>query len=498
MEQEKINTATGLQRQLMNFSELLSRATLAVKLGAQYGGDRDIYQALGYPTTIEFEDYAGRYIRQDMAKAIIDRPVKASWKGELKVIENAKDTETEFEKEWKTLAEEKKIKSLFIRADKLTGLGRYSVILLGLDDVFKNEDFKKPVRKGKRKLNYIKPLSEKSAEINEIEKNTSSPRYGLPKYYNITISKLSNKVEESTSILVHHSRVIHIVEDVLENEIYGTPRLQAVYNRLMDLDKIVGGDAEMFWRGARPGYTGKVDPDYQMTDEAMEDLKSEIKEFENNLRRILVNEGIEYQALEQQLSDPTNHVDVQMQMISAVTGIPKRILVGSERGELSSAQDRTEYISYVTSRREEQNEPMILRPFIDKCIEIGVLPKPEDGYKVVWDKLFNLSDSEKVNMGKVRSIALKEYSVNPYAQELLPFELFLKIFMGLDQAQIEEVLERQGGEIIKERNLTDEESRLLRTRSDRNYRMDSGESYAIDEYSENGKKKKKVRRKVKK
>jgi uncharacterized protein len=469
------------------YSELLNRMNLAIRMGEQYGGDRDIYEALGYKTELDFDDYYSRYIRQDIAKAIIDRPVKASWKGKLTIIENNKEKETNFEKEWKKLYEDMKFKSIFMRADKLTGLGRYSIILFGLNDVKSIDDWAKPSRSRgdkRKRLLYLKPLSEENAKILEFENNPSNKRFGLPKYYSVFIgTQTTGGQTVERSIKVHYSRVLHIVEDILESEVYGTPRLQAVYNRLMDLEKLVGGDAEMFWRGARPGYVGKLDPEYEISDTGMKELQEQVDEFEHNLRRILINKGVDYTSLQQQIADPSKHVDVQFQLISAVTAIPKRILTGSERGELSSAQDKQEYISYVAARREEQNEPMILRPFVDKLIELGVLSKPKDGkFIVVWDKAFSMSDAEKVNMGKVRSIALKEYSVNPYAQELMPFEYFLEYLLGLDESQIEQIIEGQGDPIIKERPLSDEEAKLLKTRSGRDYRTSTGESFDIDEY----------------
>lgn len=445
---------------LQVFSELTNRLALASQMGFQYRGARDLYQALGYPTRLTYDDYYARYLRQDMAKAIIDRPVKASWKGALSVIEDVKPTNTQFETEWNKLFEKLKLKSLFIRADKLTGIGEYSIILLGLNDVRSNDDFKNPVKKSNGlKLLYAKPVGQAAATIDRFDENITSERYGLPLLYKVKTSVPGTlKGHKQMELTVHYTRVIHLVEDVLEDEVYGTPRLQAVYNRLMDLEKLVGGDAEMFWRGARPGYTGKLDPDFQITSEGMEELKNQIDEFEHNLRRILVNEGVDYQALQQQIADPRSHVEVQMQMISAVTGIPKRILTGSERGELSSAQDKQEWVSYVASRREEQNEPMILRPFIDRCIDIGVLPKPKNGkYLIVWDKLFSLSDMDKVNMGKVRAMALREYSMNPMAQELMPFDLFCEFFLNMDQTQIERTMEENDNTFKAELPISEEE-----------------------------------------
>jgi hypothetical protein len=280
----------------------------------------------------------------------------------------------------------------------------------------------------------------------------------LPKLYTINTTDGVN----SKTIVVHYSRIVHLVEDLGENEVFGTPRLQAVYNRLIDLEKIVGGDAEMFWRGARPGYTGEVDPDYQMSTEAYNDLQEQIQEFENNLRRVLINQGVKYNALAQQIADPLPHIDGQIQMISSVTGIPKRILIGSERGELSSAQDKQEWISYVTSRREEQNEPMILRPFIDQCIEIGVLPAPKSPYTIVWDKLFSLSDAEKVEMGNKRAEAVKNYLMNPLSLELIPVDFFAKHFLALDKTQVEELMDKIDEEKLKEEAFSEEEETIIK------------------------------------
>jgi uncharacterized protein len=453
------------------YSQLTSRVALASQMGFQYRGERDIYRALGYPlqTTLKYSDYKSRYVRQDIAKAIIDRPVKASWKGEVNIIENISKEETPFEKQWKELAESLKLKSIFIRADKLTGIGQFGIILLGLSDIVTNDGFKTEVRKRNGlKLLYVKPIGQDNVTITKFDENVRSKRYGLPVMYKVSTKlRMNDSTYKDVNLDVHYTRIVHLVEDVLEDEVKGTPRLEVVFNRLMDLDKLIGGDAEMFWRGARPGYTGKLDPDYEMTSAGMEEIKSQIKEFEDNLRRILINQGVSYEALEQQIADPSAHVDVQMMMISAVTEIPKRILTGSERGELSSAQDKQEYISFVTARREEKNEPMILRPFIDRCIELGVLPTPKDGkYIVVWDKLFSLSDEKKVEMGKMRAVALKEYSISTVAQELMPFDLFCEMFLNMDSTQVDRVIEANGGKVKAEIDLTDEEKYLLKKSGD--------------------------------
>lgn len=441
-------------------STLVGRANLSARMnGSQYGGDRDIYQALGYPQTLLFSDYASKYLRQDMAKAIIDRPAKATWQGELLLRESMDAKDTKLEVAWNELEKRLSLKSRFLRVDRLSAIGRYGVLLLGLDDVKSFEDFRNPVTVGNRTLLYVRPFGEGHAKIQTYESNTKDPRFGMPLTYLIeNTNNLTGQYSESTqtgigSIEVHHSRIIHVIDDILENEVIGVPRLESVFNRLMDLEKIVGGDAEMFWRGARPGFQGKVDKDYSMTPTAKDDLLAQIDEYEHNLRRMLVNEGVTYEELKQQIADPSLHVDIQIQMISAVTGIPKRILTGTERGELSSSQDANEYRTYVTSRREDHAEVHIVRVFVDRCIEYGILPKPSTGkYSVLWSNLFAISESEMVKIGLDRANALNKYATTPMAEAIMPPKGFLEYFLGFTSDQIDLIL-KYGEEQTREESI---------------------------------------------
>lgn len=451
-------------------SEIVNRAQLAAQMGMQsFGGDRDMNIALGYPLTLTYRDYLARWTRQDIAKAIINRPVKFTWQGDLRLIESGDDKETPFEKAWEELEKNLHLKSRFIRVDKLSGLGTYGLLLLGLNDVKKPEDWAQAAV-GARKLLYVKPFGQGSVQIKEFESNTADPRYGLPKIYGVTISNVTsgtNLTQSSSTIEVHYTRVIHVMEEAMESEIEGTPRLEAVFNRLMDIEKLVGGDAEMFWKGARPGYAGNVDKDYQLTSGTKDDLKDQIDEYEHGLRRVLINQGIDFKALAQQIADPATHVDVQIQMISAETGIPKRILTGSERGELSSGQDSDEIKTYIQNRRMDHAFPNILQPFIERCIELKILPKPGTGsYEVDWSDLFAPSEKEKVAIGKERSAALKEYTGNTIAQTIVPPVAFMEFFLGFNANQIELIGEMIKEDMNTERPVTPEEQAALDAEDD--------------------------------
>lgn len=423
------------ETQMRVYSELTNRANLAAKLGTMtYDGNRDLYQVLGYPTQLTYNGhYFPKYIRQDIAKAVIDRPVRAAWRGGLTIKQkDSKGKESAIEKAWNELELKHKLHTIFMRVDKLTGIGRYGVLLLGLNDVKKIEDWALPVAGRSNKLEFIKPLGESSAKISTYEVNVNSSRYGKPVLYNITVTEESGA---SFTTPVHYTRIVHITEDLLESEVMGTPCLESVFNRLCDLEKIIGGDAEMFWRGARPGFQGKIDKDFTITPDSEKDLQDQFDEYENKLRRFLLMEGVDVKEFKQQIADPSKNVDVQISMISAVKGIPKRILMGSERGELSSASDKEEWNLWVQSRREEHMEPDIVRPLVDKFIEYGILPKT-DQYIVHWDELFAMSPKEKAEIAQTIANAIRYYTATPTAEYILPKQIFLKKLLGLTDEEM--------------------------------------------------------------
>jgi hypothetical protein len=207
----------------------------------------------------------------------------------------------------------------------------------------------------------------------------------------------------------------------------------------------------MFWRGARPGYHAKVDPEYDLSTAAEADLQDQIDEYEHKLRRILTAQGIDLNPLSTQVSDPSSHIDAQIQMISAITGIPKRILTGSERGELASGQDQDSWDDLIEDRREEFATPQIIRPFVDRCIEYGVLPQPSTGeYSVEWPDMRTRTDGEKASVGQTRAQALQAYVANTAAEDVVPPEAFFRYFLGLGDEEITLINEMRDAAVKEE------------------------------------------------
>ncbi len=420
------------------------RMKYAETLGETYGGDRDLYQALGYKTNLEYKDYYQKFKRGDIAKVIISKPVNAVWGNPPTLSEGDKDVVdtdvSSLKNQWLALVKNHNLYSQLIRLDKLLGLGTFAILLFGFDD---STDFSTPLNEENAELLYIQPYGQDNVNVLTMETKVTDARYGMPLMYQLQIPNPTSNTK-NISINVHHSRVLHVIEDPLENPVYGTPRLEALYNRLEDLQKLLGGSAEMFWRGARPGYAAQADSDASFGSIDADSMREQFDEFEHNLRRWLTVQGVNISPLAPQVESPKDHIDAQIMMISIVTGIPKRILTGSERGELASTQDEKVWNVLIKDRMTTFAEPQILRPLIDKLISCNVLTTKEDDYLLTWPKMSAMGEKEKADVTKTRSQAIAEYLKTPGGEMLVPPEIWLRDEFGYSENQIKQIQEIVG------------------------------------------------------
>lgn len=461
---EATYTGDQLQEAIFAINRLYqSRAELATQLGKQYEGKRDVYKAAGYKKEIEFLDYDAKYTRQDIAGRVVDAPAIATW-SEPPEIRDGDEGETPFTKMWEKLVnfnklvdsidDQKSIWHFLTRIDMMSGIGRYGVLLVGINDGL---DLDKPLTKNTpfstspdtpkipAQFLYLSPYDEKAADINSVSNSPKSRRFNLPETYTISMSAdLLNVDGPTIRQTVHWSRVIHVAEGLRNNEIFGTSRLEGIYNRLDDLEKILAASGEAAWRLAQKGIIASARKGKELTDDD-DAHKSAVEDFVHDLTRYLEVEGMDITVLGGEIVDPTGIVKSFVSIISAETGIPQRMLLGSEAGHLASEQDERNWASRITTRQIEYAEPVILRPLISRLIYSGILPSPTSGgYQVIWPSVMKLSALEESERRGKEASALSA-AVGP---EKLPIETYLKEFLGWTDDQITVLFETR----VKEMN----------------------------------------------
>lgn len=384
------------QRAIRAASELLSRAQFARATGKTFEGLRELDVALGYKSTLSIQDYWARFDRGGIAGRIVEAYPKSTWREAFELIEDENvENETAFEKAWDELNERLHIQSTFFNADVLSGIGQYGIIFLGLTG--KPETEAKTA--GPDALKYLMTYSQKDVEIAEYETRPEDPRFGMPTMYTIKnlIPTESGSNTAQMQVRAHWTRVIHIREGTTDNTVFGRPRLKRPWNKLDDLDKIVGGGAEAAFLRANQGLQIDVDPEFEFDEAAEKALSDEVTEYQNKLRRTIRTRGATITPLGSDVHNFGPNAASVIDQIAAISEIPQRILMGSERGQLASEQDDENWKNRVKDRRTNYAGPMIVRQTIDRFIALGVLPAPKS-YDVQWPEAVELTPKEQADI----------------------------------------------------------------------------------------------------
>lgn len=401
------------------------------RIGGYTGsGFEMLEQALKYPLTetLSYADFIKRYERQDVANRVVSSPVNQSWSTNPEVTESVTES-TRFERQWVELAESLDLYTSFSKVDLLSRIGRYAVLILGVAD---GRDASMELGRGSE-LRYVNYLPQPNAKVVQWEDDISSPRFGAPSMYEIEILIGNEQVVKSN---VHWSRVIHVAQSTVSDKYNGIPTLLPIYNRLIGLEMLASGSPEMYWRGARPGYVASSGGSVLATDAQIESFKEAISDLVNNLNRYVYAEDLDIKSLAPQVVSPKEHAELILKLISASTRIPLRILIGSERGELSSDQDERAWLSFIEARRVDVCNKLILEPFINRLIDYAMIYPPNKEYFIRWKSLMVLSDRDQAEIARIYADAMKKYDEAPGIRDIIPPNVFRKYIMRLDDEAI--------------------------------------------------------------
>jgi hypothetical protein len=466
-----VHKAAGKANEAFN----IIRDRLNAFLGYSHDGKRDLYSTFGYPRQVSTDLLWTHYLRGGIANRIIRSYPKATWRDRPTFGDGDGDSHEEgesyspFAKSCRDLLKKHRVLGYIERADRVASIGRYGVLVMG----FQGTKLDQELVKGKEsKLLYLAPYSEMNTTINEWDKDPTSPRFGLPLTYNIRGSSFIDGGSTRTptkSFLVHHSQVLHIAEYLEEDDVFGTPRLLPVINYLMDLEKVVGGSSETFWLTANRGIAVWADKEASLTDEQTADIKKQVEEFTHQQQRFLAGQGMTAQVLGSESPDPAPNAEKLLDLIAGATRIPKRILIGSERGELASGQDENAWNLVIEERREDFGT-RLLQEFVQKMIDTGNIvepkPKPEPtntkgqrsepiklkeppkpelppsfgnkdekeevDFDINWPDTATIGPVEESTVMVNKTNALVSYAKSPGVELVVPVAEFRRDFLGLE------------------------------------------------------------------
>jgi hypothetical protein len=211
-----------------------------------------------------------------------------------------------------------------------------------------------------------------------------------------------------------------------------------VHNLIDDLDKVTGGGAEAFWLRANAGLHINVDKAMGLPPPTMNkptipgvgkdersDLRAQAESLQHQLQRVMVTRGVEVTQLSSSVADFKGPADAIITQIAGTKGIPKRILVGSEMGQLASGQDKDNWNTQVQDKRTSWAFPGVVKPLIDRLVDFGYLPKPKE-FHVDWPVIEDLTEDEKVKL------VLDMANVNKVQEAVVFTEDEMREKLGLD------------------------------------------------------------------
>lgn len=435
--------------------------------GRNLDGDcRDYDRQFRYPRP-SVDNYHLMYEREGVGTRVVEVYPDECWKSYPQIYETEEARVTKWERavaRFTNPHSEFNLCHWMHRLDVRSGIDHYGVAVLGLTDLKSNENWEKPVpgvdKNGEKKgntqndLNFVRVFPERLARIDSYETDKSSRRYGRPLYYTVRFTD-PNQIEDGAygsssepsyiETRVHWTRVVHAADNRGVSEVFGTPRMRPVWNRLCDIRKVAGGSAEMFWKGAFPGMKFTAFPDATDDDiEGANALRQDIRSYQEGLQRYLLSVGGEWESLAPQVADPSAHLTQLLMLVCQAMRVPFRIFMGSEAGHLASTQDAQTWNNRLAGRQQLYLTPFLIEPFLRRLMVCGVVPWVDD-YVVSWSDLNSLSDAERADVALKNTQAVLQYVQSGMWMLMKPTRYFVTV-MKMPESLAKATVADAGGE----------------------------------------------------
>lgn len=365
----------------------------------------DIYMDYGYPAELDFYNFWNMYRRFGVAKRIVNIYPDMGWK-DLPMLGN-----DALQKEIDGLPKKLNFWNRLKAADKRQRVGRYSALFLRVRDGKKPEQPIVGKLNGVASLMEIMPLYESQIDPVEVDDNPMSETYGLPIMYQYRSDVGNRNPDVADTFNIHPSRLIILSEEADDGGIYGFSQLEAPYNSLMDLRKILGAGGEGFYKNAAQSIVFELQDasSAKANKELLDGFNENYDDFaKNRARRAMWSPNMKPHVLDSSLSEPKSFAEAVLFDIAAACDVPITILIGQLTGKLASDQDIKTLLSRTQSRRVNW-QTVMLSAVIDKFIEIGIFKA--GSYEIEWPDAMAASDDEKLELAvKMADINHKQFT----------------------------------------------------------------------------------------
>lgn len=477
--------------------------------GGEADPRRDIGDECGWPKSPDPNLLKYLYDSDAIAARVVEVMAKETWQVTLKIsggaafdksLDDVRAGLGDGEENY-TLADDNSgdpLSDVFFRADALSGIGSYGGIYLALDDGLDpaqpaggiTEEGSAPVAtpglknapkfstNGNGVANYrhtvtrnaeqvagrrvvgMLPLAETQARVLAWEGNRNSQRFGWPVSYQVyTIDPdmyWSGAMPTVQTMTVHWTRLVHVADiyhHPSASEAVAYPRLRAVLPEVLDGRKISGADAEAFYRNAFLKLFFETHPqlggDVLVDDEQLRDM---MEQMDNGSQRHGRLSGMSANSVAPTVVDATPHQDAKIARICIKLGIPKRVFMGSERGELASGQDEDQHSDNVRGRQTRYAGPRVAGRTVNRLIYVGACAPPTDNrgkVKYEWPDIAKQDDETKAKVFATRMQGATA-AIGGGVPDLLGEETFLTEEMGYTEEQARKMIAEKDKALLEQ------------------------------------------------
>lgn len=387
---------------------LRGRIAAAISGGYDFADTlHNVYLDYGYPETLEFSHFWNMYRRFGIATNVVELPTDIGWIDEPEVLASE-----QFRREFEALAKRLSLWTRLKGLDTRQRVGRYAGLFMRVKD---GQTPEKPIEgklSGAAALVQVVPLYEGQLKVLDTDDDPTSETFGLPTVYQFNGGATGNRNEkEANTFNIHPSRIVIAAEGADNGDIYGIPSLEACYNSLLDLRKIIGAGGEGFYKNAAQSVMFELsDPTKAVANQTLLDkFNAEFDAFaRNRARRALWTPGLTPKTLDSNLISPKDFFMNALNDVAAASKIPATILIGQQTGRLASDNDARQLLSMGNSRRKNFQTDMVMS-VLEWCMKWGVLPRSP--IELVWTDLLASSDEERLaNAAKMATINKDQFS----------------------------------------------------------------------------------------
>lgn len=310
-------------------------------------------------------------------------------------------------------------------ADRLNLIGSYSALIIIAADNVTDTGKELGTLNSLSDIIDLIPADEEQLIVSDWYQELSDGiNYGKPKMYQFReFDPMNTSTQPKRTVNVHPSRVITLCEGAVGNSFFGTSILEPVFTNIQDIQKILGANAEGFFKNAARHIAMSFDKDVSFTNVAQnlgldpndpksigyvnERMTEKFKNLSSGFDAATYGSGTDYTVLSVDMTNPEQPILQQMNMIAFATGRSIKGMLGTQTGERASSEDTIKDSRLDMERQQNFIGRAVLCQIIDRLTKYGALESHE--YRFAWENLLEPTSAIKIeNMLSASEAAAKQ------------------------------------------------------------------------------------------